>query len=59
VVTDDLSKLLTPMMSGFKKEQVFKKEDTHYKRRRYNDFYGVKAAEIAIERSVKKMILLF
>jgi 3-oxoacyl-[acyl-carrier-protein] synthase III len=26
-------------------------EKTHYQRRRYNHIYGVKAAEIAIERS--------
>jgi 3-oxoacyl-[acyl-carrier-protein] synthase III len=27
------------------------REKTHYQRRRYNHIYGVKAAEIAIERS--------
>jgi hypothetical protein len=46
VTNDDLSKLLTPMTSGSKKEQDSRKK-THNKRRRYH-YHGVKAAEVAI-----------
>jgi hypothetical protein len=50
-------KLLTPMTSGSKKEQGFKKEA--HKRRRHH-YHGVKAAEVAIARSglAKKILIL-
>jgi 3-oxoacyl-[acyl-carrier-protein] synthase III len=46
-------KLLTPM-TRFKKEQVFKKEDTHYKRRRYNDSMGVKLPKLLLSVQAAK-----
>jgi 3-oxoacyl-[acyl-carrier-protein] synthase-3 len=47
VTNDDLTKSLIQLTNGFK-EGIGRR---HYQRRRYNHIYGVKAAEIAIERS--------